>query len=168
MRFRSLAPALAVAAIALTGCSSSGSSTAAPAAPSASTAASAPASDASAAQPASPGSAAPGDSTAPAKPAPPSDAGLPPKPDAPGVAKLVAALDAIDPDIVAGQPDKAVDRARNQCQSIYDFPKDRAKLIDLTNQRFTSPKHPDGFGADKAEKILTALQTTICPSGSSR
>ncbi|MFB7666177.1 hypothetical protein ACFC1R_19845 [Kitasatospora sp. NPDC056138] len=161
MRFRSLAPALAVAAIALTGCSSSGSSTAAPSASGAASA-SAPAAGASAAQPEPSGSA------APAKPAPPSSAGLPPKPDASGVAKLVAALDAIDPDIVSGQPDKTVDRARDQCQSIYNFPKDRAKLIDLTNQRFTSPKHPDGFGADKAEKILTALQTTICPGGGSR
>ncbi|MDH6124697.1 hypothetical protein [Kitasatospora sp. GP82] len=157
MRLRSLAPALAAAALALTACSSSGSSTAAPAA------ASSPAADSSSAQPGSGSSAPAADASAPAKPAAPSDAGLPPKPDSATVTKLVAALDAIDPDIVSGRPDQAVDRARSQCQAIYNFPKDKAKLIDLTNQRFTSSKHPDGFGAEKAEKILAAVQADVCP-----
>ncbi|MDY0809952.1 hypothetical protein [Kitasatospora purpeofusca] len=76
----------------------------------------------------------------------------------------MAALDAIDPAIVGGKPEQAVDRARNQCQAMYQFPKDRAKLIDLANQRFTDPAHPQGFGAEKAEKILDALRTVLCPS----
>ncbi|MEU1420243.1 MULTISPECIES: hypothetical protein [unclassified Kitasatospora] len=101
--------------------------------------------------------------SAPPKPAPPADAGLPAKPGSADAAKLVAALDAIDPAIVGGKPDEAVDRARNQCQAMYQFPKDRAKLVELVNQRFTAPDHPQGFGAEKAEKIIDALRATLCP-----
>ncbi|MGV9264509.1 hypothetical protein ACWDRR_07610 [Kitasatospora sp. NPDC003701] len=115
-----------------------------------------------------PGSASPGapdapGAPAPSKPAPPADAGLPAKPGSDDTGRLVAALDAIDPAIVGGKPDQAVDRARNQCQSMYQFPKDRAKLVELANQRFTAPDHPQGFGAEKAEKILDALRATLCP-----
>ncbi|WP_406206433.1 hypothetical protein OH807_32820 [Kitasatospora sp. NBC_01560] len=117
-----------------------------------------------------PGSTSPGapdapaaNSPAPPKPAPPADAGLPSKPGDGATAKLVAALDAIDPAIVGGKADQAVDRARNQCQSMYQFPKDRAKLVELANQRFTAPDHPQGFGTEKAEKILDALRATLCP-----
>lgn len=114
------------------------------------------------------GSASPGapdapDTPAPPKPAPPADAGLPAKPGSDDTVRLVAALDAIDPAIVGGKPDQAVDRARNQCQSMYQFPKDRAKLVELANQRFTAPDHPQGFGTEKAEKILDALRATLCP-----
>ncbi|MEU9040358.1 MULTISPECIES: hypothetical protein [unclassified Kitasatospora] len=101
---------------------------------------------------------------APAKPAPPADAGLPTKPGADLTAKLVAALNAIDPAIVGGKPDQAVDRARNQCQSMYQFPKDKGKLDDLANQRFTSSDHPQGFGPDTAAKINDALRATLCPA----
>ncbi|MEV6977325.1 hypothetical protein, partial [Kitasatospora sp. NPDC093806] len=97
------------------------------------------------------------------KPAPPAGAGLPSKPAADVTALLIGALDAIDPAIVGGKPDQAIDRARNQCQSMYQFPKDRAKLVELANQRFTAPDHPQGFGTEKAEKILDALRTTLCP-----
>ncbi|MFJ9952271.1 hypothetical protein [Kitasatospora sp. NPDC091207] len=115
-----------------------------------------------------PGSASPGAPDAPAtqappKPAPPADAGLPAKPGSDDAAKVVAALAAIDPAIVGDKPDQAVDRARNQCQSMYQFPKDRAKLIELADQRFTAPDHPQGFGAEKAGKILDALRATLCP-----
>ncbi|MGE7437898.1 hypothetical protein [Kitasatospora sp. NPDC001175] len=168
MRLRSLAPALAVAALALTACSSSASTTAAPAASSSAAASPAAPAAGTSARPGQSGSDAASGSAAPAKPAAPSDAGLPPKPDPGVVTKLVAALDTIDPDIVAGHPDQAVELARSQCQAIYNFPKDRAKLIDLVNQHFTSPKHPDGFGPDKAGKILTAVQTNLCPAPNSR
>ncbi|WP_053112373.1 hypothetical protein, partial [Kitasatospora sp. MY 5-36] len=100
---------------------------------------------------------------APSKPAPPADAGLPAKPGADVTAKLVSALDAIDPAIVGGKPDQAVDRARNQCQSMYQFPKDKQKLADLADQRFTSADHPQGFGPDTATKINDALLATLCP-----
>ncbi|MFF7453799.1 hypothetical protein [Kitasatospora sp. NPDC008115] len=105
----------------------------------------------------------PADPPAAPKPAPPTDAGLPAEPASDLTARLVAALDAIDPAIVGGQPERAVGRAREQCRSMYQFPKDRAKLADLVNQRFTDPAHPQGFGAEKAEKILDALRTTLCP-----
>ncbi|MCX5196421.1 hypothetical protein OOK31_21395 [Streptomyces sp. NBC_00249] len=94
----------------------------------------------------------------------PKGKGIPPKPDAATQAKYIAALTAIDPDIVNTKPDKAVDRGRNQCDSIANFPKDDQKQIDLTNQRFTSPNHPDGFGPAKAAKIRDAVHTHLCPS----
>ncbi|MGW4891863.1 hypothetical protein ACWEQL_06295 [Kitasatospora sp. NPDC004240] len=173
MRTRLLAATLtALAVVGLAACSGSGSDSKAAASP---TGASAPAT----AAPSAPGTPAattaptaaptaapaPGETTpAPAKPAPPSDAGLPAKPDAAATAKVIAALEAIDPAIVGGKPEQAVDRARNQCQSMYQFPKDRAKLIELADQRFTAPDHPQGFGPEKAEKIVDALRTTLCPT----
>ncbi|MFJ7205219.1 hypothetical protein ACIQWR_16955 [Streptomyces sp. NPDC098789] len=90
--------------------------------------------------------------------------GIPPKPDAATQAKYLAALAAIDPDIVNTKPDKAVDRGRNQCDTIASFPTDKQKQTDLTNQRFTSPTHPDGFGPAKAGKILDAVHTHLCPT----
>ncbi|MFE3106298.1 DUF732 domain-containing protein [Kitasatospora indigofera] len=177
MRTRLLAATLtAAAALTLTACSS-GSGSAAPA-PSTATPASSgpaappssptsPAADAPGSAPASPGDPAPADPAAPAataKPSPPADAGLPPKPDSALLAKLVGALDAIDRDIVAGDPDKAAERARNTCQDIYRYPKDKAKLVDLTNQRFTSAKHPSGWGPEQAAKILEAVRSAVCPT----
>lgn len=167
MRLRAtLLACTAAAALTLSACSSSGS-TAAGTAPSTSAPSAAPSAAGSPSGAVAPSEPAPqGSSAAPeaSKPAPPADAGLPPAPDAAATAKLVAALDAIDPDIVAGKPEKAVEAARNQCQAVFSFPKDRQKLIDLTNQRFTSAKHPEGFGAQKAEQILTALQADLCPA----
>ncbi|MFE2912036.1 hypothetical protein [Kitasatospora indigofera] len=177
MRTRLLAATLtAAAALTLTACSSgSGSAASAPstatpassgpAAPPASP--TSPAADAPGSAPASPGDPAPADPAAPAataKPSPPADAGLPPKPDSALLAKLVGALDAIDRDIVAGDPDKAAERARNTCQDIYRYPKDKAKLVDLTNQRFTSAKHPSGWGPEQAAKILEAVRGAVCPT----
>ncbi|MER8187345.1 hypothetical protein [Kitasatospora sp. NPDC094015] len=168
MRLRAtLLAATATAALTLCACSGGGTTSTAggAAASSASAAAGSPTAPIAPSEPAPQGTAA---STAPStapeasKPAPPSDAGLPPAPDSAATAKLIAALDAIDPEIVAGKPDKAVDAARNQCQAIFNFPKDRPKLVELTNQRFTSPAHPGGFGPEKADKILTALQSTLC------
>ncbi|MEV0992740.1 hypothetical protein [Streptomyces sp. NPDC049949] len=94
----------------------------------------------------------------------PKSKGIPPKPDAAAQAKYIAALTAIDPDIVNTKPDKAVDRGRNQCETIANFPKDDQKQIDLTNQRFTSPNHPDGFGPATAAKIRDAVHTHLCPT----
>ncbi|WP_190209631.1 DUF732 domain-containing protein [Kitasatospora indigofera] len=180
MRTRLLAATLtAAAALTLTACSSgSGSAASAPstATPASSGPAAPPASPTSPAADA-PGSASPGDPApadptaadpaapaATAKPSPPADAGLPPKPDSALLAKLVGALDAIDRDIVAGDPDKAAERARNTCQDIYRYPKDKAKLVDLTNQRFTSAKHPSGWGPEQAAKILEAVRGAVCPT----
>ncbi|MEV4615359.1 hypothetical protein AB0K43_22630 [Kitasatospora sp. NPDC049258] len=161
MRLRAtLLAATATAALTLCACSGGGTTTAATGAPSSATGTTA--APIAPSEPAPQGSG--GQSATPeaSKPAPPSDAGLPPAPDGAATAKLIAALDAIDPEIVAGKPEKAVDAARNQCQAIFNFPKDRPKLVELTNQRFTSPAHPNGFGPEKADKILTALQSTLC------
>ncbi|MEE1787569.1 hypothetical protein PUR71_32385 [Streptomyces sp. SP17BM10] len=186
MRTRLLAATLtAFAAVSLAACSSSGSNSASGSGAGSGTSTSAAASPTSAAASAAatpaPGTASPTDAPtgaptadtsggsgaaggpAPAKPAPPTDAGMPAKPGSDVTAKLVAALDAIDPAIVGGKPDQAVDRARNQCQSMYQFPKDKAKLVELANQRFTAPDHPQGFGPDKAAKINEALRATLCP-----
>ncbi|MGW3041476.1 hypothetical protein ACWC9T_15870 [Kitasatospora sp. NPDC001159] len=183
MRTRLLAATLtALAAVSLAACSSSGSSSGkATAAAGSPTAAVATPSDAStpgstASTPGTPapsatgtadgatGAPAPGtDGSAPAKPAPPADAGLPAKPDADVTGKVVAALKAIDPAIVGDKPDQVVEQARKQCQSMYQFPKDKAKLIELADQHFTSPDHPQGFGPDTAAKINDALRATLCP-----
>jgi hypothetical protein len=92
-------------------------------------------------------------------------AGIPPKPDAVTQAAYIADLNAIDRDIVGKKDEKTiVDRGRNQCRSIKDFPNDRAKLVDLTNKRFTAPEHPDGFGPAKAAKILDVVHKRLCPT----
>lgn len=91
-------------------------------------------------------------------------AGLPPKPNAAVTAAYIKALDTIDTDIVHGKAEKAVDRGLNTCSSVKSSPKDQAKLIDLTNQRFSSPTHPDGHGAATAEKILKVVRTNLCPT----
>lgn len=84
-------------------------------------------------------------------------------PDASTRTAYLAALNAIDQDIVHGKDDKAVDRGLNQCTSIKQK-YERAKLISLTNSRFTSPNHPDGHGLAKAEKILNVVHRNLCPS----
>lgn len=78
-------------------------------------------------------------------------------------ASYVNALDAIDPDIVHGEEDKAVDRARSQCQAVKEATHDQDELINLTNKRFTSPNHPEGHGLDTAEKILNVVERYVCP-----
>ncbi|WP_066359838.1 DUF732 domain-containing protein [Herbidospora mongoliensis] len=104
--------------------------------------------------------AAPSDAIASAE----ADIGIPPAPDTDTQAKFIAALEAIDPDIVHGDEEKAVDRARNQCSSVKENPDEKAQLVKLTNQRFSSPDHPEGFGTAKATRILTAVRKHICPS----
>lgn len=91
--------------------------------------------------------------------------GIPPTPDPKAWAAYITALKAIDPDIV-GDKDEAriIGRGRDQCGSIKEWPDDEAKLIDLTNQRFTAPGHSGGFGEAKAKRILAAVRKHICPT----
>jgi hypothetical protein len=89
------------------------------------------------------------------------DAGIPPKPDAAATQSYVNALNAIDPRIVDGKAERAVDRGRNQCSSIQQFPSDQAKLVDLTRQRFSTSVD---FGPDAAARILAAVRKYICPT----
>jgi hypothetical protein len=91
-------------------------------------------------------------------------AGIPPKPEAKTWAAYIAALKKIDIAIVGDDEEQAVDRGRDQCSSVKEWPNDEAKLISLVNKRFTSPDHPQGFGNAKSKKILAAVRKYICPS----
>ncbi|MGW2591969.1 hypothetical protein ACWCXC_17120 [Streptomyces sp. NPDC001515] len=90
-------------------------------------------------------------------------AGLPPRPDAATTAAYIKALDAIDRDIVHGKTEKAVSRGSDTCGLIKRFPGDEAKQADQTNQRWSSPTHPDGHGLATAKKILTVTHKHLCP-----
>lgn len=90
------------------------------------------------------------------------EAGLPPSPDPETRTAYLAALDRIDPDIVHGEPDRAVSRGLNQCGSIRQG-HDRSKLVVLANGRFTSPDHPQGHGSAAAERILDVVHEHLCP-----
>lgn len=89
--------------------------------------------------------------------------GYPPKPDAATQARYIAALTAIDPDIVHGKPDKAVSRGRNHCGSIRRLKNRPDELTELAILRFTSPSHPEGFGAAKARQITEVVHKHLCP-----
>jgi hypothetical protein len=79
------------------------------------------------------------------------------------VEAYVADLRRIDPAIVGdGDPRALVDRGRDQCAAIRAAPDDRARLIELTDRRFTAPGHPEGFGAEKAAAILDVVRERIC------
>lgn len=93
-----------------------------------------------------------------------SSSGIVPKPDPATQARYIRALSAVDPDLVHGDQDKAVDRGRNQCRTIHDFPKDEAKQAETAELRFTSPNHPEGFGKVKAARIVLAVRATLCPT----
>jgi hypothetical protein len=90
--------------------------------------------------------------------------GVPPKPDAATATAYVTDLEAIDPDIVHGKPDKAVSRGRDQCTSVAQWPDDQTKLVDLVQQRFISPDHPEGFGPEKSARILAVVRQYLCPT----
>ncbi|QKW24485.1 hypothetical protein HUT16_25395 [Kitasatospora sp. NA04385] len=95
--------------------------------------------------------------------APAAAGGLPPEPDAATAARYIAALNAIDPDIVHGKEDTAVSRGRDECSSIGQGKADD-ELVKLALQRFTSPTHPQGFGPGAAVRILDAVRTHLCPA----
>ncbi|MEU2794494.1 hypothetical protein [Streptomyces sp. NPDC007100] len=86
--------------------------------------------------------------------------GIPPKPDATTQARYIAALNAISPDIVSEKPERAVSRGRSTCGTIHSFPKDHAKQVDQTRQRFSGATQ---FNTAQAEKILAAVHTHLCP-----
>lgn len=89
--------------------------------------------------------------------------GYPPEADPATEAAYIDALDAIDPQIDKDDPDSAVSRGRDTCRTIHDHPDDRAHQIDQTNQRFTHPEHPDGWGPEIAEQILDVVREHLCP-----
>ncbi|WP_436778035.1 DUF732 domain-containing protein [Yinghuangia sp. YIM S09857] len=87
--------------------------------------------------------------------------GLPPQPDTESRAAYAAALDAIDPRIVAGDPAGAVERGRTTCQAIAAH-MNHTKLITQTKQKFARP----GYTVTNAhaEAIVRAANTHLCPS----
>ncbi|MBX7264910.1 hypothetical protein KIF24_01810 [Micromonospora sp. Llam7] len=94
----------------------------------------------------------------------PAVGGAPPIPDEATTAAYIDALKKIDPDIVGKKDDRSmVNRGRDQCTSVSEWPDDEARLIDLTNKRFTAPTHPEGFGKETAKEILKVVHTYICP-----
>ena len=76
--------------------------------------------------------------------------------------KYVAALEAIDRDIVHGKPDKAQRRGENVCTAL-ESATTRDAQIAAVELRFTSPDHPTGFGTAKAERILAVTVEHLCP-----
>ncbi|MFC9121371.1 hypothetical protein ACFTXO_16485 [Streptomyces sp. NPDC057067] len=72
-------------------------------------------------------------------------------------------MNAIDEDIVHGKDDKAISRGVDTCGIFSRFPDDEPKQIDQTNQRWSSPTHPEGHGLATAEKILDLAHKHICP-----
>ncbi|MFE7947398.1 hypothetical protein [Streptomyces sp. NPDC057426] len=90
-------------------------------------------------------------------------AGLPTEPTGTARQAFLDGLNAIDADIVHGKDDKAVSRGIDTCGIFKRFPGDKAKQVDQTNKRWTSPTHPDGHGLAKAEKILGVAHKNICP-----
>ncbi|MDA5279018.1 MULTISPECIES: hypothetical protein [unclassified Streptomyces] len=91
-------------------------------------------------------------------------AGLPAAPEGAARQAFIGGLDAIDRDIVHGKEDKAIGRGVNTCSAIKNHPGDRAKQIEQTEQRWTSPTHPEGHGAAKAARILDVAHKNICPT----
>ena len=92
------------------------------------------------------------------------ETGIPPEPDQATADAYIAALDAIDPAIDRDDPESAIGRGRDQCSTIKKRPGDRAYQISTTQQRFTSPDHPDGWPAETAEQILDVVHQHLCPS----
>ncbi|MEV7783550.1 hypothetical protein [Kitasatospora sp. NPDC088351] len=146
--------------VTLTACSSSTSNSPKAESPAPASASAVPTSATGSATPSAP----PATTPEPTAPGAVTAGGLPPKPDEGTAAKYIAALTSIDAEIVNGKPDKAISRGRDQCSSVAQHPKDQAKLVELTAQRFIGPNHPTGFGAEKSTKILEAVRKYICPT----
>ncbi|MFI6908105.1 hypothetical protein ACIBKY_43060 [Nonomuraea sp. NPDC050394] len=107
------------------------------------------------------------DASAPAPVVAPSasqDTRIPPVPGPEARAGYIRALDTIDRDIVHGDEEKAVDRGRNQCPWLREWPKVKMEALIQASKRFTSPNHPKGFGAAKEKGINNAIKKYICPT----
>ena len=88
------------------------------------------------------------------------EADLPPEPDAGTRAAYIEALNALDPAIVHGDEDRAVDRGRDQCGGIKQFPNDRTKLVNQTRQRFSGSTLLSGA---QAGQVLDVVHRYLCP-----
>lgn len=91
-------------------------------------------------------------------------AGLPAEPKGAARQAFIDGLNAIDKDIVHGKDDKAISRGIDTCSAIKNHPGDKAKQIEQTNKRWTSPTHPEGHGLTKAAQILDVAHKNVCPT----
>lgn len=93
------------------------------------------------------------------------DMGIPPTPAPAEWKAYIAALNKIDPAIVGEKDEeRIIDRGRDMCSVVKEWPDDEAKLVDLTNKRFTASDHPNGFGDAKSKRILAVVRQHICPT----
>ncbi|OII63787.1 hypothetical protein BJP40_02595 [Streptomyces sp. CC53] len=145
MRTRTTTIAAALLLAALTGCSSASEPEQPAAAPSQAPAAEAPSTSA--------------EDKAKAREA----AGLPPSPEPQPRAAFLAALNALEPDLVHGKDDKAISRGLDTCSALKRHPGDRSKQIEVTAKRWTSPDHPEGRSLPTAEKVLDLSHKHLCP-----
>lgn len=92
-------------------------------------------------------------------------AGLPPGPDKATTEAYLKALNAIDPRIAKpGKDDQTVSRGLNQCSSIKTHQGDRAKLIELTLDRFTiTTRFPEIATPETGGKVLDVVHKHLCP-----
>ncbi|MEU4563397.1 hypothetical protein AB0F72_33885 [Actinoplanes sp. NPDC023936] len=91
-------------------------------------------------------------------------AAIPPRPDDTTAAAYIAALKAINPEITKDRdPERLIDRGRDQCATITSFPSEPEKVLMYTNMRFTSPEHPYGFGDAAAKEINAVIVEHLCP-----
>ncbi len=89
-------------------------------------------------------------------------AGLP-SPEPQPRADFLAALNALEPDLVHGKDDKAISRGLDTCSTLKRHPGDRSKQIETTAKRWTSPDHPEGRSLPMAEKVLDLSHKHLCP-----
>lgn len=90
-------------------------------------------------------------------------AGIPEDPSPANRKAFLAALNAIDPDIVHGKPDKAISRAKDTCSSAKTYAGQPKKLVGVVQRRWTSPTHPEGRSPAVARRIFKAVRKYICP-----
>lgn len=88
--------------------------------------------------------------------------GIPTEPDQATADAYIAALNAIDPRIVGGDVEQAIDRGRDACSTITDA-SGQMPDVDAVNLRFTSPDAPTGWSPEIAEQILTVVRQHLCP-----
>ncbi|GJF30701.1 hypothetical protein KNE206_34010 [Kitasatospora sp. NE20-6] len=63
------------------------------------------------------------------------------------------------------RPARAGSTARDaRRRSVHDFPGDHAGLVELTEQRFTSAGHPQGFGPEASERVRAAVVASLRPA----
>jgi hypothetical protein len=141
---RKLVIAAAAIAVCLTGCSSGSDSTIAPAAQNSKVA-----SGDGRAQPA-------------VRASIEAQLGFPPKPDAKTEQAYLTDLKGIDPALVSAQDtDSLVNRGRDQCRDLKARP--AKEWAAVANQRFITPKAPEGLGEATATKIIKVVRARLCP-----